>query len=106
MSLKLRITLQMAEKGKPVVEEMIQHAIAGWDELESSLVEKLYPAGKAIPADRPGQTWLTWELPICEGNTMVKFLMNTQELALQRGFTISCGGNHREQIYRILKELS
>ena len=51
-------------------------------------------------------TWLTWELPICEGNTMVKFLMNTQELALQRGFTISCGGNHREQIYRILKELS
>ncbi len=106
MSLSLRISLQMSDQGKPVVEEMIQHAIASWNEHESALVEKLYPEGTPIPPLEPGKTWLTWDLPLFEGNTMVKFLMNTQELALQRGFTISCGGNHREQIYRILKELS
>jgi len=102
MSLKLRITLQMSEKGKPVVEEMIQHAIASWDEHQSALVEKLYPAGTVMPAEESGQTWLTWELPLFEGNAMVKFFLSAQELALQKGLTIACGGNHHEQIYRIM----
>ena len=81
---------------------MIQHAVAGWDEHQSALVEKLYPTGTATPAAEHGQTWLTWELPLFEGNTMAKFLLNAQELALQKGLTTSCGGNHREQIYRIM----
>lgn len=102
MSLKLRITLQMSERGKPVVEEMIQHAIAGWDEHESALVKKLYPSGTAMPASEPGQTWLAWELPLFEGNTMVKFLLSAQELALQKGLTTSCGGKHCDQTYRIM----
>lgn len=102
MSLKLRITLQMSEKGKPIVEEMIQHAIASWDEHQSALVERLYSSGITMPAPEPGQTRLTWVLPLFEGNAMVKLLLNAQDLALQKGLTTACGGNHREQIYRIM----